>query len=693
VKFDNQTSNDGPTAIYEWDFGDGTTSAQGSPAHVFTQPGSYNVRFIAIDSTTCNVVDTAFGTILVFDEPLADAGDDAIICDGDSVTLRASSDDPDNTFLWGPQTGIAGPNNLDSVVVFPPGDQQYIVTIENENGCISTDTVNVLIDQTLNVNVREDTTICRGAVAPLNATTNGTTFTWSPAGTIGDPSSLNTLATPDSTTTYVLSVVSQRGCELEDSVKIEVYEVFTLEDTSLCRGDTLLLATTNGVSFTWTPNDRIDDTTLASPRVWPDQTTTYTVEARSDAGCFSTKDIEVLVNGRPTASIGPPDSACIGDTARVSAEGGVNYLWSPADDMSSPFSSSSLVYPDTTTLYRVIVLDDNRCRDTAEVEVVIHPLPILTINPDDTICEGEPLFLEVGGALTYVWDPDTTLSALDIPNPIASPVEPTTYFVTGTDQFGCVNDTSVFVDIVTRPEVDIDGENFLCVGEAIFLTAEGGDNVLWSTGETSRTIGVIPVGPTTYYVTALNGSCVGETDSITVDEFFDYPEADFDVIPGLSGFAPQLTDFINLSQGAERYFWDFGFNNRTSTERDPQEDFPSPQSYEVTLIAFSGSGCPDTIRKTINLENVALHVPTGFTPNGDGTNEDWYVSYYGIRTLQVEVFNRWGTLIYSASDKDFRWDGTYNGQHVPEGVYVWVVNAVAENNLKIKRTGTVTVIR
>ena len=693
VRFDNQSTNRGPNTIFEWDFGNGSTSTQGSPSLTFTNPGSYDVRLIVIDSTTCNVVDTAYGTIVVYDEPVVNAGSDEIICDGDTITLRASSNASNNSYNWGPQTGVFGPTNLDSIIVLPPADQQYIVTVEDSNGCVSTDTVNVLIDQTLNVSVREDTTICRGATAPLSASTNGVTYTWAPGATVADPNSLITSVTPDSTTTYVLSVVSQRGCELEDSVEIEVYEVFTLEDTSLCRGDTLLLATSNGVSFAWTPNDRINDTTLASPRIWPDQTTVYTVVARSDAGCFSTKDVEVVVNGRPTATIGPPDSACIGDTARVSAGGGVNYLWSPADDMSNPFGDNSLVYPDSTTMYQVIVLDENRCRDTAEVQVVIHPLPVILINPSDTICEGDPFFMEVSGAQTYVWQPDTTLSDLNIPNPIALPVQPTTYYVTGTDQYGCVNDTSIFLDIVSRPEVDIDGDNYLCVGETILLTAEGGDNVRWSTGETSRTIGVVPVGPTTYYVTALNGSCEGETDSITVDEFFDYPVADFEVIPGPNGFAPQLTDFINLSEGAESFFWDFGFNNRTSTLRDPQEDLPYPQQYQVTLIAYSNTGCPDTITKTVDLENVALHVPTGFTPNGDNTNDFWYVGYYGIRSLQVEVYNRWGNLIYSSDDKDFRWDGTYQNQVVPEGVYVWVINAVAENNLKEKRTGTVTVIR
>jgi gliding motility-associated-like protein len=693
VRFDNQTSNDGPGTIYNWDFGNRSTSNQGSPSASFSNPGTYRVKLVAIDSSTCNIVDSAIRTIIVFDEPEVDAGPDEIICDGERVTLRATSNSSNNSYSWGPQTGISGPRNLDSVVVFPPTDQSYIVVVQDSNGCVSSDTVNVLIDQTLEVGVREDTVICRGAIAPLSGTTNGTSFTWSPDATINDPNSLNTFVAPDTTTTYVLSVVSQRGCELEDSVEIEVFEVFTLEDTSLCRGDTLLLATSNGVNFTWSPNVSIDDTTLASPRIWPDQTITYTVEARSNAGCFSTKDVLVVVNGRPTATVGPMDSACFGDTTRVSAGGGVNYLWSPAEDMSNPFSANSLVYPDTTTMYQVIVFDENRCRDTAEVEVTIHPLPVLVIISDDTICEGEPLFLEVTGAQTYLWEPDTTLSDLTIPNPIATPLEPTTYYVTGTDQFGCESDTSISIEIVTRPEVEIDGDNFLCVGETILLTAEGGDNVLWSTNETSNTISVIPNGPTLYYVTAFNGTCEGETDSIIVDEFFEYPVAEFEILPGPNGFAPQVTDFINLSEGAESYFWDFGFNNRTSTLRDPQEEFPYPQQYEVMLIAFSNTGCPDTLTKTINLENYALHVPTGFTPNGDNTNDFWYVGHYGIRTLQVELYNRWGTLIYTANDKDFRWDGTYNGQHVPEGVFVWVINAVSENNITLKRKGTVTLVR
>ncbi|MFK7969488.1 MAG: PKD domain-containing protein [Bacteroidia bacterium] len=693
VRFIDRSNNVQSTTTFEWDFGDGSSSILEDPTHVFTRPGTYDVIEIITDSTSCNISDTAYGTIIVFPPPEADAGPDQIICDGDSAMLRIQTSAFDPLVRWSPPVGMAGSGIGDSVLVFPPGDQEYIVSVTDTNGCQNRDTINVLIDQTLNVDVRLDTVICRGASSPLSGSTNGTSFTWTPANTLLDPSSLSTIATPDSTTFYKLSVESARGCKLEDSVRIEVYEVFTLEDTSLCRGDTILLATTNGVSFTWTPNDRINDTTLASPRIWPTNTTIYTVEARSDAGCFSQKNIEVIVNTRPNALVGLPDSACIGDTARISASGGVNYIWYPSDGVDNPFSANPGVSPDTTTVYNVIVIDDNFCRDTADVEVVIHPLPIITINPNDTICDGEIFFLQAGGAISYMWLPDTTLSALDVPDPIAQPVEPTTYFVVGTDRFGCMNDTNVTIDITQRPEVEIDGKNFLCVGGEIELTASGGDNVLWNTNQTDRTIGVVPVGPTTYYVTAFNGSCEGETDSITVDEFFDYPVANFDILPGKTGFAPQNTNFVNLSEGASNYFWDFGVNSATSEDRDPVFDFPYPQSYTISMIAFSSTGCSDTMVQNINLENVALHVPTGFTPNGDDINEEWYVGYYGIRSLQVEVYSRWGLLVYSSDNKDFRWDAMHKGEQVPEGVYVWLVSAIGENGLSIKKKGTVTVVR
>ena len=69
-----------------------------------------------------------------------------------------------------------------------------------------------------------------------------------------------------------------------------------------------------------------------------------------------------------------------------------------------------------------------------------------------------------------------------------------------------------------------------------------------------------------------------------------------------------------------------------------------------------------------------VYVPNAFTPNGDGNNEFFQVSFYGpLRDFTLYIFNRWGERIFTSDNPSATWDGTYNGEPVPDGVYVWKV--------------------
>ena len=103
--------------------------------------------------------------------------------------------------------------------------------------------------------------------------------------------------------------------------------------------------------------------------------------------------------------------------------------------------------------------------------------------------------------------------------------------------------------------------------------------------------------------------------------------------------------------------------------------------------------CPDTAIQVINLDNVTLLVPSAFTPNFDDHNDQFIIGYRGIRSLNVQIFSRWGMKIFEADSPDFFWDGTYRDRPVPEGVYVFVIRAVGENDQQYVRKGTVTLVR
>ncbi|MEZ4849608.1 MAG: PKD domain-containing protein [Bacteroidia bacterium] len=693
VNFDNTSFvgvNPGPIS-YFWDFDDGSSSTQFEPTHVFQNAGTYDVMLIITDPTSCNISDTTYRSIIVFPPPTVDAGPDVTLCAGDTITL--SSITTGAAYQWS-GNGIISPANTSQVSAVGINTGYIYLTLTDVQGCRARDSVLLTVDTSFEVQARNDTIICRGGTTNLGATSNGgVSYFWTsfPTANISNPNLQNPSVTNlDTTTMFYVRSVNAIGCEDLDSVEIEVFEVFTLEDTFVCDGNSIVLLSSNGVSWQWEPdNGSLDNVNIASPTATPQITTTYTVTATSANGCISTKN--VLVELEQTCSRCGKTEMCFGGNVNLRAQGGLSYLWTPSTGLSDTTIPNPVATPSVTTTYSVTVFNSSGCQDTDDMTLVVHPLPSVQANEDETICQGESYDLLVTGAVSYVWGPAGTLSNPNIANPVATPSSTTLYIVEGTDMNGCRNRDSVEVEVVPRPITEIDGINQICVGGSIVLTASGGDSYIWSTGETTASISIVPDQPTTYYATAFIGQCEGIPDSLTVDLFFDYPEADFIVEPG-PGFSPRVVNFTNLTTGAASYSWDFGFG-QGSDEEHPTHDYPVAGQYTITLIAYSGQGCPDTASQTILLENVTLHVPSGFTPNGDGNNDLFLVGYYGIQSLNIRIYSRWGQKIYEASNKDFRWDGRYKGAALPEGVYVYVIDGIGENGLDYERRGTVTLIR
>ena len=87
-----------------------------------------------------------------------------------------------------------------------------------------------------------------------------------------------------------------------------------------------------------------------------------------------------------------------------------------------------------------------------------------------------------------------------------------------------------------------------------------------------------------------------------------------------------------------------------------------------------------------------LYVPNAFTPNGDGLNDVFGAKGDGIIEFSIQVFNRWGELVFEANDMNKLWDGTYNGLPAEAGVYVYSITAWGEKTNQISKSGTVTLI-
>jgi gliding motility-associated-like protein len=112
------------------------------------------------------------------------------------------------------------------------------------------------------------------------------------------------------------------------------------------------------------------------------------------------------------------------------------------------------------------------------------------------------------------------------------------------------------------------------------------------------------------------------------------------------------------------------------------------------LIATDEKGCKDTIVKPIKIiEAHYVYVPNTFTPDGNRLNNVFSASVFGVNTLGIQIFNRWGELVFESNNPRFEWDGTYQGKLCADGTYTWKIIYAANSGLEEKLVGHVNLLK
>jgi len=154
--------------------------------------------------------------------------------------------------------------------------------------------------------------------------------------------------------------------------------------------------------------------------------------------------------------------------------------------------------------------------------------------------------------------------------------------------------------------------------------------------------------------------------------------------------------FNNGSVGAVRYKWDFGDGDTlmTTTMDTIEHLYKFTDSFNVCLVAFNRFDCTDTVCHTVaTLINPLLDMPNAFTPGRFGQNGVFKVAGFGITKLMFRIYNRWGQLVFQSSDQNIGWDGNYQGNPQPMGVYAYTLEAEFSNGKHASRKGDLTLLR
>ncbi len=282
-----------------------------------------------------------------------------------------------------------------------------------------------------------------------------------------------------------------------------------------------------------------------------------------------------------------------------------------------------------------------------------------------------------------------------------------TFTVTGTNSLNisCTDTVSRRITINVLPTADFESNNS-CAGlttnfNNLSLPANGNFN--WFFGpaaspsvSTQQTPSNIVFGTAGIYnvelrITSPVTQCTASiVKSVSVNP---QPNAEFGMTnnPTVAQEPVYYSDFSTATGSIVTWLWNFG-DETTGSGPAPVHSYANGGVYYVTLTIVDEQGCSDTTRKVIEV-NLIPQVPTGFTPNGDGSNDRLYVKGGPFNKMIFRVYNNWGEKVYESADQQEGWDGKKDGVDQPVGVYVWTLEVDLYNNRTVKKNGDVTLMR
>jgi gliding motility-associated-like protein len=432
VDFRNR-SNSPLIKTYFWDFGvtgrTDDTSTLARPSFTFPDTGVCRVMLITNRNDNCS--DTAFSVVKVYPGfypgfTFTEGCKDVAIRFTDTTKT-----DYGQVSSWQWDFGVPGVSDDTSGSRQPQftftqsGTYPVALTVSSSKGCRSTVRTDLVVRDRPLLSVPHDTLMCDIDTIAITATGAPGTYTWSPGYNI-QPAGATAKLSPDVTTTYTVSLTTVPGCTSTDTVRVKVVSFVTLNagaDTTICLTDGVQLNPfSDGLSYTWTHAETLDDPGIKRPVATPiEEFTVYSVTARIGK-CSATDDVRVRTVPYPQVITINDSSICYGERIQLFAAGGAFYRWSPPLSVSNFNVPDPFVSPPVTTTYTVSVTDTLGCPKPSLKDVVITvipPVPAFAGN-DTAVVIGQPLQLQATGAEIYKWHPPSYLDDADIANPVAT---------------------------------------------------------------------------------------------------------------------------------------------------------------------------------------------------------------------------------------------------------------------------------
>ena len=444
----------------------------------------------------------------------------------------------------------------------------------------------------MNVSKSNDTATCVGYPVRLFAT-GGMRYSWTPQTGLDNPNSSNPTASPLVSTKYFVTVSKEDGCSKKDSVQITVNNLPTISksnDTTVCLNSPVPLFATGGTSYSWLPATGLDNSKIANPTATVNTSKIYYVAVKNAAGCIKMDSVKITIMGLPIISKSNDTSICENSGVPLFASGGSSYSWLPASTLDNSSSATPLAAPSASTTYYVTVTDSNGCSKKDSVEVSVNSLPVISKSNDTTICNNSSAKLSAGGGSSYSWTPAGSLNDANISNPVASPVAPTTYFITVSNG-GCSAFDSVHVGVYPVANIQTSNDTTVCNNSSTKIFATGGTSYSWTPASllddaTISSPFASPPSTTVFHVTITDSYSCAYKDSVKLSV---RALPAFSVSPDNS-ICSKSSQQLNAS-GGDSYIWIPASYLDNSKISNP---IASPDSSITYTVIISDTTCKQT---------------------------------------------------------------------------------------------------
>lgn len=432
-------------SVYTWSSGQNSSVIIVSPA---------NTTAYTATVTTSGCSDIASVTVTVTTAPVASVTitPSSTICSGTTITLSAGGG---TTYSWqSAQTTGTNP----TVVISP--NTSFTYTLVAYNGSCTDTIVDSIVVTTVSASISGTNTACVGGTITLNASSNGTIFSWS--GPNSFSSTLQNIAITNATTssagTYTVIVSDTTGCSGVATTSVSVNPLPTpaiaTTTTSICVGyGSATLTASGGNTYSWSTTATTTSIIVSS---WVAGNYNYTVTAYNGL-CSADTSITITVLPLPSIQVTSSDTTvCPGDAVTLTASipsGALGYQWTGYGVNVNPI----VVYPTVSSTYTVGGMGLNGCGNQITFTEIINIISVNAGN-DVTICPGFTAHLEaiVSGdtaGATYLWSPfDGSLNDSSVYNPSANPDSTTVYALEVFNGNGCWAKDTVTVFIVRTAE-------------------------------------------------------------------------------------------------------------------------------------------------------------------------------------------------------------------------------------------------